>query len=101
MPSRRRTSVWYLSLPKPSEDTARTTFIHRGIMPLVAPKRLRIARHEKVYRVRSIVRVEVRPGIVFGLHVHRLIVVQDVEREGQHSVGALIVEVEPRPGQTR
>ena len=39
---------WYRELhPNPSVDTARTTFMPRGIIACVAPSRRRIARQEK------------------------------------------------------
>ena len=38
--------VWYLMRPKPSDETARTTFIHRGIAAAVAAKRRPMARQE-------------------------------------------------------
>src|ERR687892_393498 len=40
--------------------------------------------------------VELRPVIVSGAHVHGLVVVEKVEREGQHAAIALQLEVERR-----
>ena len=37
--------------PNPSEETARTTFIQRGMAPRIAPNRRAMARQENVYRV--------------------------------------------------
>jgi hypothetical protein len=52
--SRRRISRWYRVRPNPSEETARTTFIHRGMFPRLARNRRPMAFHENEYRVRSI-----------------------------------------------
>jgi hypothetical protein len=40
--------------------------------------------------------VELGPRVVERPHVHRLVVVLEMEREGQHSPGALIVEIHRR-----
>src|SRR5215471_14497171 len=40
--------------------------------------------------------VEVRPGIVLRLHIHRLIVVQEVKRKRKKAVSALIFQVQGR-----
>ena len=39
--------------------------------------------------------VELRPVIMFGAHVHGLVVVEKVEREGQHPAGALVLAIWP------
>ena len=40
--------------------------------------------------------VELRPGVVPGDHVHRVVVVQEVERERPHPARALILQIERR-----
>ena len=46
MSSSLRIVVWYAIRPQPSEDMARTTFIHLGMAVAVAGTRRAIARHE-------------------------------------------------------
>src|SRR5947208_10229194 len=40
--------------------------------------------------------VEVAPRVVLRLHVHRVVVVQEMERERQYAIGALVLEIERR-----
>src|ERR1017187_9042553 len=40
--------------------------------------------------------VKIMPGVIQGFHVHGLVVVQEVERERQHAVFALIIQIERR-----
>ena len=38
--------------------------------------------------------VELRPGIILRTHVHGVVIVQEVEREGKYSPGPLKLEIE-------
>ena len=40
--------------------------------------------------------VELRPRVVLGPDIHRVVVVQEMEREGDHSPRPLVIEVHRR-----
>jgi hypothetical protein len=45
--------------------------------------------------------IEVMPGIIPGSDVHGLVVVQEMERKGQHAIGTLVIQVEWRSAAER